>query len=338
MPLSKDFILTLRAAFEAETKSLSAEIVDRKDRRPSSPFVSGDGFRHLCKYRCEMEGCLFSGQQVESGQCVFIATTDLKTFQTTTKYLHAFSKIVDKIQQKFVVITHNGDLSSPDGDDWHQHESSIWSERFSHLLTNINLVTWFASNCHWQGYPHIFKPSKLICIPIGIENRYNKIGKFPEKYFSWMERRSYIVPDRKLLVAFTPHKIKPFREPALKALTAKWITRERMGRDAWKKAVQSHLFVACPPGHGYDTHRVWEVLLAGSIPIVPSTPMDSMYDNLPVVIVDNWKEVNESFLDNIYRHFSVRDDFMVEKLFMPYWGKLILQTPGDAKLSFNVTL
>lgn len=335
MHITASFMRKLRSSFQAQVKLMPAEMVDKRDRRPSFPFISGDGFRHMCKHRCERDGCSFSADQVESGACIYIATTDLKGFSTTTKYLHAFSDMVDTIRNPFVVITHNGDLSSPDGDDWHVHESSMWAEKFSHLLAKSNLIAWFASNCNWKSYPHVMKPKKLVCIPIGIENRYNKIGRFPEKYFSWMERRSYIVPKRKLLVAFTPNKIKPFREPALKALTATWITREKMNREGWKNAVQTHFFVVCPPGHGYDTHRVWEVLLAGSIPVVPSTPMDSMYENLPVLIVGNWSEVNELFLDNIYQHFSLRTDFCVDKLFLAYWERLILHECSRNESSFG---
>jgi hypothetical protein len=242
---------------------------------------------------------------------------------TSTKYLHAFAKMADKIPNKFIVVTHNGDLSTPDGDDWHQDEGPMWSESFSHLLELPNLQAWFASNCHWKGWPNA-KPRKLICVPIGIENRYNKFGQAPHVYFQWMERRNRVKSTKPLLVAFSAQAGKPSRAAALAALTASWITRQNLGRDAWYEAVQDHYFVACPIGHGYDTHRTWEVLLGGSIPIVESTSMDSMYENLPVLIVHKWTDVTQDLLNNVSRDYRQRDDFKPEKLFFGYWRDLIM--------------
>ncbi len=127
-----------------------------------------------------------------------------------------------------------------------------------------------------------------------------------------------------LLVAFSAHPLKPFRASAIAALTASWITRKNLERDAWFEAVQEHHFVACPIGHGYDTHRTWEVLLSGSIPIVESTSMDSMYENLPVLIVHRWSEVTQDLLKNVSHDFRLRDDLNLEKLFFGYWRDLIM--------------
>ncbi|CAK9049128.1 unnamed protein product [Durusdinium trenchii] len=39
-------------------------------------------------------------------------------------------------------------------------------------------------------------------------------------------------------------------------------------------------FVAAPWGHGLDTHRVWEALMMGSVPVVLSSPLDVLYEQL----------------------------------------------------------
>jgi len=333
MPFEPAFIRDLQSEFHVESGRMKKDFVNGKDRRASYPFISGDGFRAMCAYRCEdhvkHDGCIFSPEDVRPGGCVYVATTNLKTLKTTTKYLIEFAKIAHLITQNFVVVTHNGDLSTPDGDDWHEREGSLWSEKFSYLLHTPNLLAWFASNCHWTGTRS--KPDKLFCIPIGIENRYNKIGKNPMAYFHWMERRAHVKASKTLLVAFSAHHQKPFRAPALAALSAGWITRSMKGWKAWYEAVQEHKFVACPIGHGYDTHRAWEVLLAGSIPVVETTTMDSMYEHLPVLIVQNWTEVTRPFLDDVYDRFRNRKTFMVEKLFFRYWRQLILNRTHVAR-------
>jgi hypothetical protein len=315
MPITAGQLAKFRSEFDLSSNSAQKDVVNGKDRRPSFPFISGDGFRAICKYRCEEkhDGCSFSPAEVESGSLVYVQSD----------YLHAFAMIAHKIPNKFIVVTHNGDLSTPDGDDWHGGEGPMWSQHFSHLLELPNLQAWFASNCHWKGWPNA-KPRRLICIPIGIENRYNQIGQSPQVYFRWMERRNRVKSTMPLLVAFSTHPLKPFRASAIAALTASWITRKNLERDAWFEAVQEHHFVACPIGHGYDTHRTWEVLLSGSIPIVESTSMDSMYENLPVLIVHRWSEVTQDLLKNVSHDFRLRDDLNLEKLFFGYWRDLIM--------------
>ncbi len=326
MPIGNGLVRKLRTEFEHEARSMSPEIVGGKDRRPSKPFISGDGFRSLCKYRCESgdttEGCSFSPVEVRSGSCIYVATTDLRTFVTTTKYIHAFSKIAHMIPNKYVVITHNGDLSTPDGDNWHTLEGPEWSEQFLYLLHLPNITAWFASNCHWNA--SVPRPQKLHCIPIGIENRYNSKGQHPEAYLTWIERRGLVKATKRLLVDFEASTLKPHRGPALASLSEPWVTRQHLDWDSWSKAVQDHMFVACPIGHGYDTHRTWEVLIAGSIPIVESTKMDSMYDFLPVMIVKNWTIITEELLDQVYMKFLMRNDFLVEKLFFSYWKNIVV--------------
>ncbi len=53
-------------------------------------------------------------------------------------------------------------------------------------------------------------------------------------------------------------------------------------------------FVVCPPGRGIDTHRVYETLFFGGIPIIKTSPLDPMYKKLGGCwIVQDWSEVTE---------------------------------------------
>lgn len=52
-------------------------------------------------------------------------------------------------------------------------------------------------------------------------------------------------------------------------------------------------FAICPPGNGRDTHRVYECLFFGVIPIVKTSFLDPLYRQFPVWIVNDWSEVTE---------------------------------------------
>lgn len=49
-------------------------------------------------------------------------------------------------------------------------------------------------------------------------------------------------------------------------------------------------YALCPPGTGLDTHRVYECIHLGVIPIVRSSPLDPLYSTMPVKIVKTWQE------------------------------------------------
>lgn len=53
-------------------------------------------------------------------------------------------------------------------------------------------------------------------------------------------------------------------------------------------------FVICPPGAGMDTHRVYETLYFGGIPIIKTSFLDPMYKKLGGCwIVNDWSQVTE---------------------------------------------
>ena len=45
-------------------------------------------------------------------------------------------------------------------------------------------------------------------------------------------------------------------------------------------------YVIAPRGGGEDTHRAWEALYLGVVPIVKHSPIDSVFEGLPVHFVD----------------------------------------------------
>ena len=99
----------------------------------------------------------------------------------------------------------------------------------------------------------------------------------------------------------------------------KWITcYSSSDVNEYYRVLSEARFVLCPRGVGIDTHRVYETLLLGSYPIVKSSPLDWIYRDLPVLLVDDWKEVTISLLEETYRRFQTMT-FHYSKLYMKYW-------------------
>jgi hypothetical protein len=74
---------------------------------------------------------------------------------------------------------------------------------------------------------------------------------------------------------------------------------------SYKTDLLDHKFILCPRGNGVDTHRLWEALYCGVIPVVKRhrthRPLEG---NLPILFVDDYKEVTEDLLTRKYDEFS----------------------------------
>jgi len=81
-------------------------------------------------------------------------------------------------------------------------------------------------------------------------------------------------------------------------------------------------FVFCPPGNGLDTHRVWEALYLGAIPIVKNCVHYRAFRDLPILMVNEWWEVTEEMLNNVYAEYQTKT-FCEDKLKMSYWKRII---------------
>ena len=77
-------------------------------------------------------------------------------------------------------------------------------------------------------------------------------------------------------------------------------------------------FTLSPRGNGIDCHRTWEALLMGAIPIVRSSSLDPLYKDLPVLIIDDWEDVTENFLQEEYNLIKNKT-FRMEKIYLQYW-------------------
>ena len=85
-----------------------------------------------------------------------------------------------------------------------------------------------------------------------------------------------------------------------------------------------------PRGNGLDCHRTWEALYLDIIPIVWHSTLDSLYTDLPIIVIHDWKEVNEQFLRDKLHEISFKklqqpSLYRYNKLRNAYWYQLILK-------------
>ena len=66
--------------------------------------------------------------------------------------------------------------------------------------------------------------------------------------------------------------------------------KEGNSRTTFWHRLRSIAFAFSPAGFGVDTHRTWEILHMGAVPIVLRSPLDALHRQFPIVIVDQWSD------------------------------------------------
>jgi hypothetical protein len=109
--------------------------------KDSLPFLTGMGYRNQCDFIYD-EFYKFNIEIIDQfdGMKIFVKTDMLFEFE---------SIILTKITKKFILYTHNSDLSIDD--------------KYLKIINNDYLLKWYGQNINTHNY-------KLVSIPIGIAN------------------------------------------------------------------------------------------------------------------------------------------------------------------------
>ena len=114
---------------------------------------------------------------------------------------------------------------------------------------------------------------------------------------------------RRKLISIIPNDI-VFYEPSI------------LPRNESHRNTSKYSFVVSPFGHGFDCIRTFEALCLGCIVIMKKSFLDTVYEDLPILLVNEWDDINETLLKDTLAEFSNKK-FNYEKLTMDYWIKLV---------------
>ena len=71
------------------------------------------------------------------------------------------------------------------------------------------------------------------------------------------------------------------------------VLNERLKPKTFANIASDYRFVVCPRGNGIDTHRFWETLYRGSLPIVENSEWAQYFklEGIPMVLVEDYEEI-----------------------------------------------
>ena len=287
-------------------------------------FVSSRGILHSCDFRSltpkssTTNLANYNTNKFTDGCTIYVCGTAIRHFL----------RIVPKIPCKFILVTGDCDESM-----WNTMSSS----EYSLLINNENLIHWFSQNC---GMTH----EKLSKIPIGLD--YHTISS--SENHNWGSQKSPLEQESALLairknmrpfyerqpIAYSNfhfslnNKYGKYRKKAVIEIPKEIVFYEPaflQREESWKNQIQ-YAFVISPPGGGYDCHRTWEALVLGCIPIISELPINDIFADLPVLVINEWKDITKELLEKTIMEFKTRK-FNYHKLLLSYWTNKIKNHP-----------
>ncbi len=264
------------------------------ERKSIAPFLSGDTFLEHADYVFDENYGLLNFKRMQFGTTIFVKTDLLPRF---------FEQIHPHIVYPYVLITHNSEESIP-GD-------------YDFLLGDDKVLAWFGNNVEDCVHPKLHPiPTGLAnyCWPFGhIESLVDirdKFSEVPKKHLLYMNfnRKNRFIFRSDIYYQFIHENY---------CFSAKDRSVEEYFSD-----IASSFFVLSPRGNALDCHRTWEALYLGAIPIVGPSSLDPIFRDLPVVVTQNWKEIDFPFLAEKLDEIK-KQNFSCEPLWADYWFKQI---------------
>jgi len=292
------------------------------DQENNCLFVSSRGILKSCD--------IYSAKPISSVRhLVDYDFTQIKTGSTVyicSRALPQFISIYKEITSRFILITGDCDESCP-VELFNSHQE------FLDFIESDNIIHWFSQNCVNTSHP------KLSQIPIGLDYHTLSIDDH-----AWGNRAS--PTDQEKLLTVVKSKSEPFWKRKIHAYSNfHFLMTTKFGQDrkdaqnqipnylvyyepekikrlnTWVKQTE-YAFVISPHGNGMDCHRTWEALILGCIPIIKTSPLDKMFQDLPVLIVKTWTDVTLPRLNKTVRKFK-KKTFNYDKLNLKYWKDII---------------
>lgn len=278
-------------------------------------------------FKLDRNGALYNFNFNNSyGEKIYVRIVDVdKFFQ---------SRCPDLFKEPFILVTGDMDTTVPDD-----------IQNCKQYLDHPKLLKWYGQNVCKNNFH-----SKLKQIPIGLD--YHTLNLADSDNHDWGLKMSPIQQEQLLLEikhelipiqktnykkAVTnfhhstfgyPIRRQQYREPILNKLKNNkciiWLPKQT--RTTFWKSCNSCSFVICPFGNGLDTHRTWEVLILGRIPIIPKSELNSIFEGLPYIEMEDneWNEITEEWLYKKYLEIvSNWDNYKWERLSLKYWCEQI---------------
>lgn len=178
---------------------------------------------------------------------------------------------------------------------------------------------------HWFTVNTNLNKDDLIPIPFGIAN-----AKF-DKNVTYDDLINFKTINNKkfdsLYINFNLNTNYFHRIKAKKSLSKSKLSRveTNLSFNQYLKSIHEHKFVLCPWGNGFETHRFWEVIYSGGIPVTKSNPSYKKLNLFPCILLEKYD--HKEFENKIKNFEGI--EFKKEILTTSWWFENIIKNNID---------
>lgn len=182
------------------------------------------------------------------------------------------------------------------------------------------IVSWYSVNVNHKD--ELLKP-----IPLGLANDYSPKNIRIENFLNY--KNKIVTKERKLYVNLqknTNLRERAFLQETFKKLDWVVYREPTLSIEEYLSDLHKYEFVLCPWGNGFDTHRLWEALYSGAIPVTKKHKTYKSFRKLPIIFVDDLSDLT---LESLMIKKNLLEESNFDMLKMSYWKKEIFSTSKE---------
>lgn len=167
----------------------------------------------------------------------------------------------------------------------------------------------------WYSINVDFDHEKLIPIPLGIANDYSPKNLRTEDF---LDVEKNIQKKEKIYCNFNPNTNNKERVNISKLFKNNELFEfdsPTLSLSEYFYKLKEYRFILSPWGNGFDTHRLWESLYSGSIPITKNHITYKGLSEKSVLFVDDYNEVNIELLNEFMKNYIPIDSSYLKTSF-----------------------
>lgn len=191
-------------------------------------------------------------------------------------------------------------------------------DEYKKYLDDEKVIAWFGVHSNDMSIQH----PKFHPLPLGIAQGKLLNNEQKKLHELFRELRSSAKKQYLLYVNFNGNY--GGREDLKLQFAGKPYVKEtsKVGFNKYITEMAQSYFALSPRGAAIDCYRTWEALLVGTIPVVQTSCLDSLFKDLPVLIVDSWDQVDDDFLKEAYKRITSKK-YDINILYAEYWTNQI---------------
>lgn len=325
LPLNNYLHRRTSQKLRGDQTALDDSILRTRMKGPIAPTLS-----HWMDWSITRYG--FSGDIKQQPDMIFVKGDPIRLAVFFKDYLPLVHKTT-----RFILVTGDADGTVPNQVDRRapSHAENGLQAPIRTLLNDDRLIHWYAENLD-EVHP------KMSPVPLGY------IGSNGDKLYRALLSGDVTSIRQKKLKVFCAHRVRDGeqwrkRKAVTQLATNQWTEFvdyfESIPGDRFLDTLKTYPFVLCVGGGGLDpSPKAWVTLLAGSIPIVERNPTTQGYEELPVILVDEWsegaltQEKLSEWLEQLAPYFEdpIKRQRVLKRMSMGHWYRKIARHYDEA--------